>query len=153
MRSWRPERPSHAPPGANGEATPGATVVPRDLTFHLPAHRGLAGCAWSAVESTIALVDRDLDAGTQLEEAVAVAAEAVIQWARPWTPLEISITVDDTDVYVRLSAALLDPDEPPRLDEHTQAMLRQNVESLELVHDRGTVLVVLQAPLAPPVSW
>ena len=99
------------------------------------------------VATTLALVGRDPAAGNDLEAAVLTVAAAIIAHARPWTPLEVSIAIEDTDVFVRLSAALLDPHEPIELGAHAQARLRRRVESYEVVHDAGIVTAVLQVPL------
>lgn len=139
---------NHVVPVLATGAAPRPEVVPGELVFQLPAHRGFVDQIGSTLAVTLALIDRDLAAGNDLEAALLTAATAIIRHARPWAPLEVSIAIDDTDAFVRLSTALLDPDGPAPLGEHAQATLRRKVESHEVLYEAGTVTVVLQVPLA-----
>lgn len=123
--------------------------VPDQLVFQIPAHRGFVDCIAAALTATLALVDRNLAAGNHLEAAVLTAVQVMIQAARPWSPLEVSIAIDDTDAFVRLAAELLDPNEPAGFGEHVRATLHRNLESHELLYEGERVLAVLQAPLDP----
>ena len=127
---------------------PGSDVVPAELVFHLPAHHGFVDQVGTVVGTTLALVGREQAAGNDLEAAVLTVATAIITHARPWTPLEVSIAIEDADAFVRLSVELFDADGPTQLGEHAQATLRRNVESHEVLHDAGTMTAVLQVPLA-----
>lgn len=143
---------AHAVAPMTAEGHLRSEAVPDQLVFQLPAHRGLVGLIGAALDAALTLVDRTVAAGNHLEAAVLPVAHAMIQGARPWTPLEVSIAIDDTDVFVRLAVELLDRDEPAPFGEHLRSTLRRNLESHELVHEDGRVLAVLQAPLEPVES-
>ena len=133
-------------------AMPQPDVVPDELVFRFPAHRAFKGYLGSVLETTLTLLDRDVAAGHDLPAAVRSLAEAVIARARPWTPVEVSIVIDDTDIFVRSSAELLDPTEPAQLGDHARATLQRNVESFEVMLEAGTVFAVLRVPLELPAG-
>ena len=139
-------------PATDAAATPRSDVVPDELVFRFPAHHAFMGCPGSVLETTLALVERDVASGRDVQAAVRSIAGAVIARARPWTPVEVSIVIDDSDVFVRSSAELLDPTEPPQLGDHARATLRRNVESFEVLLEEGRMFAVLQVSLEPPAG-
>jgi hypothetical protein len=140
---------SHVVPIAESDATSQPDVVPSRVDVQLPAHPGYVHCVGDVLHATLVLIGRDLAAEFDLEMAARVLVDATIQHARPWTPLQVSIAVDDTDVFVRLAVHLLDPDRTLQLGSHVQAVLRRHVESYEVLQEGDTAFAVLQAPLEP----
>jgi hypothetical protein len=136
-------------PSITTAATPRSDVVPGELAFEVPAHHGFVHHLGFVLRSTLALTERDVAPGSDAESAVLTVATAMVAQVRPWSPLTISIAIEDTDAFVRLSAEQLDPDEPMRFGEHARATLRRHVQSYEVVVDGGTVFAVLHVPLVP----
>lgn len=136
-------------PAVAASATRRSDVIPDELVFRFPAHRAFVGYLGSVLGTTLEFADRGVASGCDLQAAVRSIANEMIEQARPWTPVEVSIVIDDTDVFVRSSAELLDPTEPTQLSDHARATLQRNVDSFEVLLEEGVMFAVLQVSLGP----
>lgn len=135
-------RPIEAPlaatsvPGPAGRGQPPGTVL---LTF--PAHRSFLATIRTAVGAMVREVggaDRDLQLAT--DEAAAV----LIDDARPWTVVHLSIAHDDTDIYVRVVTQRAQPGRGLVIHELTTLLLDSVVESYEIFEEDRQAYAILQ---------
>ena len=117
---------------------------PDTVLFTIPAHASFLATIQAAVRATVREVgggDDDRD----LQLAAGEAAALLIEDARPWTVVHLSIAHDDTDIYVRLTTRRAQPDRRLLIHELTRLLLDDAVESYELIADGPRAHAILQA--------
>lgn len=131
-------------PGPTGRGGPPDTVL---LT--IPAHLSFLATIRTAVGAMVREVggadgDRDLQFAT--DEAAAV----LIEDARPWTVVHLSIAHDDTDIYVRIATQRAYSGRSLVVHESTQLLLDSAVESYEVFGEEWQAYAILQSALGGP---
>lgn len=113
------------------------------MLFTVPAHLSFLATIRAAVRATVREVGAG-DGDRDLQLAADEAAAVLIQDARPWTVLYLSIAHDDTDIYVRLTTRRAQPDRRLVIHDLTWLLLDDLVESYELITDGPLAHAILQ---------
>lgn len=116
---------------------------PVEVRLTVPAHLSLLATIQAAVRTHVgelggARGDQDLLLAT--EETAAL----LIQDARPGSAAHLSIVHDDIDIYVRIATRRLDPGRRLVIDELTQLLLDNSVESYDVCADGLWSYAILQ---------
>ena len=117
---------------------------PDTVLLTVPAHASFLATIQAAVRATVREVGGG-DGDRDLQLAAGEAAAVLIEDARPWTVVHLSIAHDDTDIYVRLTTRRAQPARRLVIHELTWLLLDDLVESYELITDGRLAHAILQA--------
>ncbi len=113
-------------------------TIPAHLSFLATIRTAVAAMLWQ-----VGGVEGDRDLQLASDEAAAV----LIEDARPWTVVQLSIAHDDTDIYIRMGTQRAQPGRPLVVHELTRLLLDCAVESYEVFGEDGQAYAVLQTAL------
>lgn len=124
-----------------GSADPGQP--PDAVRITVPAHLSSVATIRAAVRA-IDEETRGADGDRDLQLAADEASAVLIEDARPWSVVHLSIAYDDTDIYVRIAARRAHPERRLVIQEWTHLLLDSVVESYEVFSDDGWGYAILQ---------
>lgn len=119
---------------------------PDAVLLTMPAHLGFLATIRTAVGAMLRQVG-GAEAGRDLQLASGEAAAVLIEDARPWTVVHLSIAHDDTDIYIRLDTQRDQPGRPLVVHELTRLLLDCAVESYEVFGEERQAYAILQTGL------
>jgi hypothetical protein len=118
--------------------------LPTTVLFTIPAHLGFLATIRSAVGAVVHQVGGSGACRRDLQLATDEAAAVLIEDAQPWTQLQLAITHDDADVYVRVVNQRARPGRRLGIHELTAVLLDGVVESHEVFADGECGYAILQ---------
>jgi hypothetical protein len=122
----------------------GQDQLPSTVLFTIPAHLGFLATIRTAVGDVVQEVGGSAACRRDLQLAADEAAAVLIEDALPWTELQLAITHDDTDVYVRVVSRRAQPARRLGMQELTQVLLEGVVESHEVFAEGQRGYAILQ---------
>lgn len=110
----------------------------------MPAHLSLLATIRTAVDATVRKIGGQGGDDRGLRLATDEAAAVLIEDARPWTVVHLSIAYDDTDIYIRMATQRAQPGRALEIHESTRLLLDCTVESYEVFGEDRQAYAILQ---------